>query len=90
MDIEVPDVASRRLADLAGVAAATASPIGAPWGTTASSTGEEPSQKGGGLGKIRISADDGSSASVFATPERVIGPPLLSSQPVKPGSSGET
>ena len=80
MDIEVPDVASRRLADLAGVAAATASPIGAPWGTTASSTGEEPSQKGGGLGKIRISADGGSGVSVFATPERAIGPPVLAAR----------
>ncbi len=80
MDIEVPDVASRRLADLAGVAAATASPIGAPWGTTASSIGGELSQKGRGLGKIRISADGGSRASVFATPERVIGPPLLAAR----------
>ncbi len=77
MDIEVPDVASRRRADLAGVAAATAGPIGAPWGTTASSTGGELSQQGRGLGKIRISADGGSRASVFVTPEHAIGPPLL-------------
>jgi hypothetical protein len=32
------------------------------------------------LGKIRISADDGSSASVFMTPERAIGPPLLAAR----------
>ncbi len=80
MDIEVPEVVNRRLADLAGVAAATAGPLGTPWGTTASSTGEEPSQRGGGLGKIRISADGGSGASVFATPERAIGPPLLTAR----------
>ncbi|MEE8153045.1 MAG: hypothetical protein V3T76_08430 [candidate division NC10 bacterium] len=32
------------------------------------------------MGKFRISADDGSSASVFVTPERAIGPPLLAAR----------
>ena len=36
--------------------------------------------KGVALGKIRISADGGSGASAFVTPERAIGPPLLAAR----------
>ena len=32
------------------------------------------------MGKIRISADGGSGASVFVTPEPAIGPPLLAAR----------
>ncbi len=32
------------------------------------------------MGKIRISADGGSRAGVFVTPERAIGPPLLAAR----------
>ena len=46
----------------------------------ASSTGGELSHKGWPLGKIRISADGGSRASVFVTPERAIGPPRLAAR----------